>query len=94
MRGTSQSDLCAKPGGRVKGSTKKILKSCIMRASFLKGMTREEAKFLPVSIAQAQVVPVTHEQKTFDSFEIDSHRQTRAMEASDGKRSLVATLGK
>eukprot|EP00969_Alexandrium_andersonii_P032867 1434801-Alexandrium_andersonii.AAC.1 len=57
-------------------------------------MTSEERKFLPRHIQDAQMVPVTHEQKTFDGLVIDSHRQVRAMENSEGERSHMPYLGK
>eukprot|EP00969_Alexandrium_andersonii_P038279 1677285-Alexandrium_andersonii.AAC.1 len=61
--------------------------SSIMRASFLKGMTEEERKYVPLNIARARIVPVTHEQKQFMGFDIDNRGQTRDMEECDGKRS-------
>eukprot|EP00969_Alexandrium_andersonii_P094225 4163756-Alexandrium_andersonii.AAC.1 len=56
-------------------------------------MTRDEAKFLPISIAQAQVAPATHEQKEFVGFDSDSRRQTHIAEAAEAKRSLAKALG-
>eukprot|EP00969_Alexandrium_andersonii_P246904 10911731-Alexandrium_andersonii.AAC.1 len=49
---------------------------------------------MPPQIQDAQLVPVTHEQRMCDGLVIDSHRQVRAMENSQGKWSTIPCLGK
>eukprot|EP00969_Alexandrium_andersonii_P072923 3217489-Alexandrium_andersonii.AAC.1 len=61
----------------------------IRRASFLKGKIEGEAQLLPIQIRQARAVPVTHEQRKFQGFEIDSRAAAKGVEKSEGARPPV-----
>eukprot|EP00969_Alexandrium_andersonii_P161191 7123419-Alexandrium_andersonii.AAC.1 len=66
----------------------------IRRASFLKCRTEEEERFLSIQIKQARAVPVTHEQRKFDGFEIDARAALRVMDKYEGNRPVVRVLGR
>eukprot|EP00969_Alexandrium_andersonii_P313566 13853824-Alexandrium_andersonii.AAC.1 len=63
-----------------------ITRGPIRRASFLKCRTEEEEKFLPVQIKHARAVPVTHDQRSFEGFEIDARAALKVMEKYEGCR--------
>eukprot|EP00969_Alexandrium_andersonii_P101821 4493646-Alexandrium_andersonii.AAC.1 len=66
----------------------------IRRASLLKCRTEEEENILPVQIRQARAVPATHEQRSFDGFEVDARAVLKVMERYEGRRPVVRMLGR
>eukprot|EP00969_Alexandrium_andersonii_P173456 7668039-Alexandrium_andersonii.AAC.1 len=71
-----------------------IMRGPIRRASFLKCRTEEEEKYLPIQIKLARAVPVTHEQRKFDGFEIDARAALKVIEKFDGNRTVARMLGR